>query len=654
MAISAGDWSSTTDPFIHALTHAWTGTLGDLTNNRILLYNSEGFINGIVDEKDIQELYWSRDSDKENSWPVIAFGVPSSGPGVGYYEFGGFNERIGSSFITFASKDIIPVGTPTAYVYTTGKSSGSALYSLFAFTAYAWEQKDPAQIIFSWIAHWVDSIWTLKDHIDQTSFQDASGYYDENPCPLSLWREVGLSIAGQIKKVMDHTSDFLVVAPADITGDVLMALKTKRSGITTRATAIDLESASVKSYTIRPTDRYTLDRLNSTFGSIIMAKGGIADEPSEYITARPIEFPSENRNKSMQKVGDADADRTVDIDSPYHLRRRHLLNHVDIGFWKEDQDELEIEFADLTHLNFEAGDIVPVIGKGYDGTELFLVTEKIPNWDTMLCSCRLLMLRGVSGKPPVYADESNLLLSLRPNSLGLFFDGDISLPVSVPIADDPRNFDRLWGEAGYSHASEHTRGTVGPGLGPPVIWPLNVNKRERWPGFALATDTGLEISSDLTAGKAGIVSSAGNYTFYWIGNPADAANYRVLFEVDDGGTDNIIIAHSGSGTPGKVQFFDGIWHGTANSATGWQILVFVLDSGGASIRRNGSVIESGLSYTQRAMAAADDYGLGVNAAGTTGVFEGDWMECALFEGAHSTATIEAIEAHLAEKYNITI
>ena len=122
-----------------------------------------------------------------------------------------------------------------------------------------------------------------------------------------------------------------------------------------------------------------------------------------------------------------------------------------------------------------------------------------------------------------------------------------------------------------------------------------------------------------------------------------------------GGTDNVAFTNGGSGTPGKVQFYDGAWQGTVDAITGWQILVFKMTGiSGGIIRRNGAEIEAGLSWTQRAMATSYDYGIGVNAAGTLGVFEGDWAECALFTGAHSTATVDFIEAHLAEKYNITI
>lgn len=658
MAISGTDWASATDPFILAFDHAYTGTLNELTFNRIRLYNSEGFINGVVDDKDVQEIYWSKDTDVSRSWAVNAFQTLGNGPAASSEEFGNLDQKVGAVFDTFYPQDLIEDDTKDAFVYTTGKSGGAVLYSLFAFTAYAWALKDPAQIIFSWIAHHVDSIWTLKDFLDQATFQDASDYYDENPCHLSMWREVGMSIDAQMKKVMDHTSDFLVIGPQDTTGDVLLSLKTKRSGLTTRTASIDLTGESVRNYTIRPTDRYTVDKITSSFGSfLVMANGNTADDPADYLLAQPVEFPSENRNHSIQKVGTVDADRSVSIDCPYHVLRRNLLSHIDIGFWKDDQDEIEIEFADLSHFNFEAGDIVPVTGKGYDGTELFLVTEKIVDWDTMLATCRMLMLRGIDGKSAVYADEPNLILNLRPNALGLFFDGSVSFPADVPLSEVPRNFDRLWGESGYAHATEHTRGTVGPGPGPPTIWPLAANKRERWPAFELATDTGLELPNDSVAEiTPPITSGTSAFTFYWVGNPTSTIGPRCLFESYGTFPDVVGFAAVGGAGTHKVQFFDGTWQGTVTPITGWQILVFVLHpfAGNSKIRRNGADIETGLTYTARTMAVTHDYGLGVYADGNGGVFQGDWGECALFKTNHDAATVAAIEAHLAEKYGITI
>lgn len=657
MSISAGNWASLTDPFILALAHNYTSTVGEITYNRIKLLGSEGFINGIVDDKDVQEIFWSNDNDVEKSWPVTAFQTAGTGPAAGYPEFGSFQESIGTGFISFAPQDLIEADPKTAYAFTTGKSSGSVWYSLFAFSAYAWQQKDPAQLLFSWIAHWTSSIFDLKDYLDQTSFQDASDYYDENPCPLSCWREVGLSISDQIKKVMEHTADFLVIGPADTTGEVTLALKPRRSGLTERDTVIDLEGESIRSYTIRPTDRYTIDYLNIDFGSLIMMSGGpLADDSSDYITTPKIEFPSDNRNRSTQKVNHDGADRSVDVDCPYHTTRQTAQSHLDIGFWKDDQDEIELEFADPSHLNFEAGDIVHVTGRGRDGTEDYLVSEKIPDLDTLLATCRLLRVRGIAGKTPRYADTDNLIMWLRPNSLGMHFDGVTTFPKDIPVVGDPRNFDRWWSEAGYAHATEHTRGTVTPPGNPPELWPLTPDKQNGWPGFHCTTGyNGLEFSYDLTGGRNGINASSGNYTFYFAINISDVMDDHFLFESDDGGSNNLIISAAGPGTAGKLQYYDsGTWRGTQASITGWQILVFNLNTAGSIIRRNGVNLETGLAYTAISMNGLSDFGLGVSADGDSNPFNGHWMECALFSASHDTATMEAIEAHLAEKYDISI
>ena len=659
MAISSGDWSASTDPYILAIDHAYTSIVDTLlTNNMLKIVGSEGYLGGYVQNKDVQELYFINDDAIQEVLNADSAGFRAANLDS-FKEFGTLHTFSGSISPTYPQPIIMP-DTKDFYIYLAGISGGipKDTWSLFAYSAYAWENKDPAQLIFAWISHYVKSLFTLKDYLDQSSFQDASDYYDENPCLLSCWREVGLSIAGQIKKVMDHTSDFLVVGPQDTTGDVLMSLKTKRSGLTTRGTAIDLESESIRHYTIRPTDRYTIDKLSIMYGNVYVPPHWFG-YPSSTLVMPPVEYFHDERTRAIQKTGSLTSDRILDLDLAYHYSRSNVLSHLDLGFWKDDQDELEIEFADMTHLNFEAGDIVPVTGRGYDGTELFLVTEKIPNWDTMLATCRLIMILGVDGKSPKYADVDNMLLHLSPNTLGMFFDGSASFPLDTPNPETVRNFNRLLDQAANAHATEHTRGIVGPG--PPVLWPLNADKKNGWPGFSLATNTGLEISYDANDGRDGLSKTASNYTFYWVGNPTIDYGVRCLFRADGTFPDNLAFNHVGggtpgsSGTPGKVQYFDGVWRGTSPATTGWQILVFSLDFFGLSkIRRNGVDLETGLPYTPRTLSTSHDIGLGVYADGTTGVFQGDWMECALFVGAHNDATIQLIEAHLAEKYNITI
>jgi hypothetical protein len=657
MAITSGNWASATDPFILATAHSHVSVVDNLWSvKHIKLVDSHGYIGGFISDKDIQEIYWKNEDNEQEILNADSAGYLLSHD-EGWREFGKMH-KFSSSVAPTYCQPIIQGGPIDFTIWFAGVTSYIPRdnWSLFAYTAYAWEEKDPAQLLFSWLSYYIKSEFTLKDFLDQTSFQDASLYYDVNECPLSCWREVGLSISDQIKKVMDHTSDFLVIAPQDTTGDVLMSIKTRRGSVTSRDYVIDLESESVSKFTIRPTDRYTIDKLTAAYGPVYSPPNWNGF-PSGTLVMPPVEYFNQERTRAIQKVGELDDDRNLDLELYYQASRANVCSHVDIGFWKDPQDELEIEFADPSHLNFESGDIVPVTGRGYDGTEKFLVTEKIVDWDTMLASCRLLMLRGIAGSSPRETSTANLILSLRPNSIGYFFDGSSSFPLDAPDPDQTRNFNRIWDESGaHAHPTIHTRGTLTPPGNPPEQWPLSDNKRNRWPGFTLTTGYGgLEISYDINDGRDALVSSLNNYTFYWVGNISSVSGTHYLFDSDDGGSNHLIFSACGGGTAGKVQFYDGSWHGTQNSVTGWQVLVFVCSFTGLSkIRRNGVDLDTGMAYSVKELSDSDNVSLACNAAGTAAGFNGHWMECHLFKGAHNDTLIERIESHLAERYGITI
>lgn len=655
MAISAGDWASATDPFILALAHAYTGTLGDLGNNRIIVYNSEGFLAAIVDDRDIQELFWSKDLDKEITWFVNAMEKLGSNADQ-VAETGKYQERFGSTFELFFPNEIFIDDTQDIRVYTTGKTGGAVLYSLFAYTAYSWVKKDPAQILFSWIAHHVNSQFTLKEFVNQASFQDASDYYDENPINLSLYREVGSTIAQQIKKVIEHTSDFLSIRPADSDGKMQLHITPRQSGIVSRTTAIDLDSKSIESYVVRPTDRYTLDRLDVSYGGMFFKKsGGIPDDPTDYDTSQNYDIPGTNRTKLSQKVGAVADDRNASFDAPYHGTRGAIANHLDIGQWTLDQDEVEIDFADWSHMNFEDGDLVPITGgkANYSG-EMFLVTEKIRDLDTMLASARFLKLRLAAGKRPAYADNANLLLSFAPNSLGDYFDHNAAFPRDLFLENDPRNLDRIWDLSNnYAHVTEFTRGL---GANPLTVDP---DVRNRWPGIISAAGSGGDFPYSLND-FAGVDSGAAtDITAYFVINQ-DAAHLsqtNMLFE-QNGSAYDLKIANVGQTKPDRVQFDSGSgWVGTQSAIGGWQILVFVLKAAGASIRRNGADLETGLSYSQVRLVSPVNPGNTQSflvGDGATLPFVGEFMEFHLFKAGHDAATISSIEEYLADKYSITI
>lgn len=656
MAITAGNWSSGTDPFILALAHSYTGSLGEMSSNRVLLYDTTGFLNGVVDDMDVQELYWSKDSDPEKTWFVNAIETLGTGPHALNDEVGTYDRHEGSNFTAFRPEDLFEADTKDARVYTTGKANGAVRYSLFAFTAYSWVQKDPAQIIFSWIAHHTSSAFTLKDFLNQASFQDASDYYDENPINLSCYREVGSTIAEQIKKLMDHTFDLLAIRPAESGGAMQLHIMPRQLGLTQRTTPISLGSKSLQSYVIRPTDKYTIDRLDIELGGFIFLSDDVpCDVPEKYDIRESYDIPGRNRTTLVQKVGQFIDDRTVEVSAPYHTTRGTAFNHMDIAPFVYGQDELELSFTDWTHLNFDVGDIVPISGGalGYD-EEPFLVTEKILDLNDLRATARLIQVRVAAGKRPAYADSDHLQVSLTPNSLGDYFEANSAFPLEIANVDNPRNIDRFWDLSNeYAHVGEMDRGS-------PIAARLQVDAevRERWPGIVNDGTMGGNFPYALGEYRGVAAPAVSDITAYFVINPdaANLSNPNYLFQ--QAGTSYDLAFCNGNIGSSVVQFYDGTsWRGTQAATGGWQILVFVLLSAGASIRRNGSVIESGLPYTQTRLLGASAGGgysqsFLVADQGDYAHFKGEFLEMHIFNAGHNTATVEAIESHLADKYSI--
>ena len=650
MAISPGDWASSTDPFILALAHSWSA--GPITTTTVTLNSSSGFINGISEDKDIQEIFWAKDTDKSANFSATAVETEIFSFLDYLNEWPLTDENISGSYNPYVTHDIVQQDPKDCKIVAFGKTAGGVIYSLFAYSAFAWVEKDPAQILFSWIAHHTPSSVALKSFLDQSSFEDASDYYDENPIDMIVLREVGLSIDDQIKKVMDCTSDFLAVRPGT-DGVVSLSILPRRSALTDRTTVIDLDSESVSHFTIRPTDMFTLDEVVTKYGNSIL-QTVVPLKTVDLNASQPPQYVGDSINTVKQKVGGADDLRTTEIDAKYITARSNVLNHLDIGFWKNDQDELEVEFTDLTHLNFEVGDKVHFIGRGYDGTEDFVCTEKPLDIDSMKASARFIQIHGIAGKTPKYADESNLILSLRTNAIGDNDTGVATFPADVFNRDVHRSLDRWWDESGnYYQAVEHIRGT------PPGLPSMTLNERERWPGLVTSGLKGLEFVDDNNSGYNKIgTGGTRSYTLYWVGEIAGDYSASAGYLLDCNGADDLIFAVSGdgggSGAYNKYQFYDGLWRGSVDLQTGWQILVYVLTSGSARIRRNGVDIETGLSYSPVQIDNAGTFGLMCSSGGTFGKVNGTHMEFHLFELAHLNATIQEIEAHLSEKYNIPI
>lgn len=652
MAISAGDFASSTDPFLLAFDVDYSSTLVELTYKRIRLYDSEGLLNGILD-KEIQDIFWQNEADPDLAFTVDAMQTNGTEDFSHSSEFGSFDLDVGGgSFQSFGARPSCYNDPKSAYIFYAGRAGGAVLYTLFAYVAYTWFNRDPAQILYSWIAHYLDnSVLTMKDYIDQTSFAAASAYYDLNPCGLIVWRDSGRSIAEQARTLFEHTADFLVIAPASSGGAVKLQIAT-RGSMVERTTPIYLDGDSVASYTIRPTDRFRIDRLDARFGALTMISGGItADGAGDYLTSFPIAFPHISRNMVSQKCGPASAANKIELSLPYHRRRDRVINHLDLAFWNDDQDEIEIEFADWSHFNFESGDVVFVVGESYVGTERFLVVEKRLKLDDLSATARLLQINCGSGKSPKYADAANMIFSLRPNTLGNYVDGTAVFPKRIAYSNQPRNIDRWLDESGtFAHATQINRGTGGPAGANPTPPEMVLDAINRWP--AIDFDGTSALKQGYFSGATGPHTSGAK----------DLTMYAVVRVDDVAAAVSEFWAYAYSGTALTFRFASGVpkyattgTYGAGSALSGWQIVVWTLKAPASStIRRNGVGLYSGGPYTAIALSTSADVTIGMNYAGSLYPFNGAIAEISLFAGAHSLATTQAIERHLSEKYGIAI
>jgi hypothetical protein len=164
----------------------------------------------------------------------------------------------------------------------------------------------------------------------------------------------------------------------------------------------------------------------------------------------------------------------------------------------------------------------------------------------------------------------------------------------------------------------------------------DTTEQPAYPGSASVdfdgTDDSLLLDGDVTADTSHVVvfavslDTAGGYL-------ADAATGRLIMGV-----------HSGFWA-----FYDGAWRDSATAAsTGDHVLAFVFDGSGgtADIWLDGSKIDSGLSYTARAIGGFTRFGS--NNGGLAAFLEGDILDVYVASGASVPLTDTEVEALMAQ------
>lgn len=670
--ITDGEWNNATDPFVLALAASWgafnVNTPGALPHSIDVL--AKGPINGVWDDPDVQEVYLQKDTDptlrvhatcsRVSSTTLVTAAAAGYDIGSEYRVSGGASER----WEVVDKLTAVDVATDKLYAYFDHAFHGTPpppyvpgdLARLFCKTGYVWREKDPAQILTSMLIHYSNDT-LARDWLNKASVQAASAYYDSAPLRMSCMRKVGQSLLDQVVALFDQSSDMLCVRPADSDGKLQLHVCLRRE-LVDRPTVIDLDDPAwgVFEYDLQPTDEHTIERLEVEWGDFVK-RGPNDGNPSHYETGFPMKLGN-GQDREVQYTYTLANPKRVAVDAPNVNHRADVLRHLDIGYWREDQQEITLRMGPR-HLNFECGDVIHLVGERLSGvvsTDSWLVVEKDENLDDMTAQCQLLRLRHVAGK--LASQLGSALFEFSEQTLQPWQRRPDGAYFAVARDDYPRPGDR-WQDQGSSrhHASQMTRGAGGPAGANPAPPQVRENVAASWPGVFFGTQLTRERWLDLST-RGGlreidqINEPAQEYVFFFVlrVDPALALPSQYLFHCDflalmyaDGAKKLAFNDASGSGDQSS----------TADAPTGTFVVTFVLREGAnaAKIRVNGADFQTGLDYVKAVTSSLST--LGGHSAGTLYGFGGYMLRACAIIGDPGDADIAAHEAFLMDRYGVT-
>lgn len=663
--ITDGEWNNAADPFVLALAASW-GAFNVATGVSIGTIDvlAKGPINGVWDDPDVQEVYLQKDADPTIRVPATTSRISSATintAGAAGYDFGRDYRVSGGVAEAWNVNDKLTAVDVTAdklYAYWDFAFSANPahpLFRLFCKTGYVWREKDPAQILTSMLIHYSnDSL--ARDWLNKASVQAASAYYDSAPLRMSCMRKVGQSLLDQVVALFDQSSDMLCVRPADSDGKIQLHVCLRRQ-LVDRPTVIDLDDPDwgVFEYALRPTDEHTIERLEVTWGDFVK-RGPNDANPAHYETGFPMKL-SNGQDREVQYTYTLANPKRVAVEAPNVNHRADVLRHLDIGYWREDQQELTLSMG-MRHLNFECGDVIHLTGRrlsGVTSTDSWLVVEKDENLDDMTAQCQLLRLRHVAGKlasqlgAALFEFSEQTLQPWQRRPDGSYF--------AAARDDQPRPGDR-WQDQGSSthHASQMTRGAGGPAGANPAPPQVRENVAASWPGVFFGTQLTRERWLDLSS-RGGlreidqINEPAQEYVFFFVlrVDPALSLPSQYLFHCD-------FLALMYADGAKKLAFNDSSGSGDQSSATdaptGTFVVTFVLREGAnaAKIRVNGADFQTNLDYVKAVTSSLCT--LGGHSGGTLYGFGGYILRaCAIIDDP-GDADIAAHEAFLMDRYGV--
>lgn len=402
MSISGAQWGAASDPFIMATALSLSSWVDISTvGQQRLTFNITGALDVVTDDPDIQEVVLQEVAApyREVRIPEFRLTVSASTEfdDLEWIETPQGNPRgrvmvplVGADTSTAAQASYEPI------------SSGPLPVRLVFRTGYAWKEKDPAQLITSWLQHYVRSDVDLSLHMDEDSFADASADFDAiDQLKMSCVREVGLSIMETVEKAMRQTVDFLATRPNETTGAMAMHY-IRRDLAVKRDNVIDLDNdIDVEDWSGGSDAALIVDSIAYTYGNYARRLAGLiyqdVDEGKSWEYTSPMNLASTEDRDVWTRRASGDE---LKIDFPWVMNRFGLERHWDMGFWAHEQEEITFSMGPR-HFNFEVGDVVKVSCASFGLDEAsMLVLEKDVDLDDLGATITVRRAYGFAGARP--------------------------------------------------------------------------------------------------------------------------------------------------------------------------------------------------------------------------------------------------------------
>ena len=392
MAITDPEWNQATDPYLLASAHSWSavanfpgGGAGPSAARALVFDDPIGFFNLLINDPDVQEIFFERDIDPTYLFPPdTAYLYNFTG---GTWTYGTYGDSTGMKFqdaiprwkepgsawremfaidlffcvfLTFlvltgtAGADTTP-GNQARFgiILPTTLPAGENILNVY--TALAWDDKDPAQLMMSWLMHYLKGVGidpnVARVLMDKDRFQAASAYYDGKRHRLDSYRVVGETLAASVKRLLEQTT---LVMGIQMNGTLMVGHPEALEVADTILDPTNPELA-ISSISGGYTDEWLLERVEMEYGNLVGATVELEFQASDRVTRFPL------RDGPLGNVWSGETGRggkTIRVNARETMLRSDYLRHFDLGHYSSPVRKLIVEQGPM-HLAYDIGMKVP-------------------------------------------------------------------------------------------------------------------------------------------------------------------------------------------------------------------------------------------------------------------------------------------------------